>query len=678
MPTPPASSEAPLPASRTRRRRRWPIALGILVLCIIALILLWQWDWFIPLVDRQASAALGRKVTIQHLHVRLGRVTGVTADGVRVENPPGFPTDQPFATIDHLTVGIGVLTYIRRHVIDIPVINVDHPVVNALAHPDGTANWSLKSSDGTSKTSASKPPRLGVLRIEAGKVHVIDPKLKTDMTLLLHTEGETQADGGRLFATAAGTYAHAPITGRFIGGALLALQDRAKPYPIDLHLANGPTRVSLVGDVEQPLTFGGARLKLVFEGPDMALLLPLTGVPIPHTPPFKVTGGLDYQKSRIVFDNFRGTVGSSDLGGRIAVDPSGKVPDIQADLFSTKVDLNDLAGFIGATPGDAKTPGATTAQKQEIAKSGSSGNILPDKPFSMPKVRAANVHLTYKGARIEGRYIPLDNIVATLDIQDGRIALHPLDFAVGKGTIASNFALDPVGDTLHTKAQVTFRHVDLSRIMQATHAFKGEGIIGGQADLTTTGNSVASMLGNGSGGVTLIISGNGDISALLHDIAGLEVGNAVLSAIGLPSRAELRCFVADMPLKDGILSMKTFLLQTSEARSIGRGDIDLRNQTLNYSLTTRSTNFSVASLPGAIDVTGKLGSPSIRPGAEVVARAGAAAALGVLFVPLAILPTIQFGVGEGACKEALTEAKANPAAPPVKAPVKASLVRHRR
>ena len=296
----------------------------------------------------------------------------------------------------------------------------------------------------------------------------------------------------------------------------------------------------------------------------------------------------------------------------------------------------------------------------------------------MPKVRAANVHLTYKGARIEGRYIPLDNIVANLNIQDGRIALHPLNFAVGKGTIASDFDLDPVGDTLHTKARVTFRHVDLSRVMQATHAFKGEGIIGGQADLTTTGNSVASMLGNGSGGVTLIISGNGDISALLHDIAGLELGNAVLSAIGLPNRAELRCFVADMPLKDGILSMKTFLLQTSEARSIGRGDIDLRNQTLNYSLTTRSTNFSVASLPGAIDVTGKLGSPSIRPGAEVVARAGAAAALGVLFVPLAILPTIQLGVGEGACKDALSETKANPAAPPIAAPVKARTVRHRR
>jgi hypothetical protein len=72
------------------------------------------------------------------------------------------------------------------------------------------------------------------------------------------------------------------------------------------------------------------------------------------------------------------------------------------------------------------------------------------------------------------------------------------------------------------------------------------------------------------------------------------------------------------------------------------------------SLTTRSKGFSIGSLPGPIDITGPLGSPSIRPGAEIVARAGAAAGLGVLLTPLgALLPTIQFGVGDNnACTHA--------------------------
>nr|WP_321984058.1 AsmA family protein [uncultured Lichenicoccus sp.] len=649
------------------RRRVWPWILGVIAIAIIVLIALWDWDWFIPLIDSRASAALGHKVTMQHLHVRLGRTTVVTADGVRVDSPAGFPPDQPLATIDRLGISIGVLTYLHERVIDIPLISIDHPVVNALAHEDGTANWTLKSQSASSSGSAGKPPRLGLLRIHDGHVHVVDPKLRTDMNLQVHTAGYRDPDGGRIVVTADGTYAHQPITGRFIGGALLTLQDRTRPYPVDLHVENGPTRVILEGEVDQPLTFGGARLKLVFTGPDMALLLPLTGVPIPHTPPFKVTGNLDYQQRRIVFDKFHGSVGSSDLGGRIAVDARAKVPDIDADLVSKNVDLNDLAGFIGGTPGNARSGNAQ--QKQEITASKKSGDILPDQKFSIPKLRAADVHLTYKGAHIENKFVPLDNIVVAMDIVDGHVTLHPLDFKVGTGSIDSNFDLNPVGSDLRTRSEVTFRHVDLSRILKATHAFNGEGVIGGQADITTTGSSVATMLGNGSGGVTMILSGTGDISALLHDIAGLEVGNAILSALGVPTRANLRCFIADMLLKDGVLSMKTFLLQTSEARSIGRGTIDLRNQTLDYSLTTRSSHFSIASLPGPINVTGKLGSPSIRPGTEVVARAGAAVGLGVLLPPLAILPTVQLGVGEGACTDALQKTEEASAAPPAK-PVK--------
>ena len=643
-----------------RRRRRWLITLAAFLVAVVALILLWQWDWFIPIVESRASAALGRKVTIQHLHVRLGGTTVIVLDDLRIANPKGFDQAAPLATVGHLKVAVRALSVINGP-INLPLIDMDHPVINATARPDGASNWS--GIGGTSQTKAKSsgpPPKLGVLRIEDGHVHVIDPKFKTDMALLVHTTGENQADGGRLVATAKGTYAHQPITGRFIGGALLEVRDRSKPYPVDLHVANGPTRVALTGTVDQPLTFAGANLKLVLAGPDMALLLPLTGVPIPHTPPYKVAGNLDYQKSQIVFDHFHGTVGSSDLSGRIAVEPHGKVPHLRAALTSHKVDLNDLAGFIGAPPGDKKD--TTSKQKQQIKQAGKSGDILPTHDFNVPSLRSIDVHLTYKGDRIEGRYVPLDNIVVALDIDDGRIRLHPLNFAVGQGTIESDFNLDPVGDTLHTKAHVRFRHVNLSRIMQATHAFHGEGLIGGQASLTTTGNSVASMLGNGNGGVTLIISGKGNISALLDDIAGLEFGNAILSALGVPQRADLRCFVGDMPLDNGILSMKTFLLQTSEARSIGRGTIDLRNQTLNYSLTTRSTHFSIGSLPGPIDVTGKLGNPTVRPGAEVVGRAAAAAGLGVLFVPLAILPTVQFGVGNGACTDALQEAKQGPAA----------------
>ncbi len=84
----------------------WLIILFPLVVILLLVIIFWNWDRFIPLVDAQASAELGRKVTMQHLHVGLGRGVTVTATGITIANPSGFPANEPpLATIDRLRLG---------------------------------------------------------------------------------------------------------------------------------------------------------------------------------------------------------------------------------------------------------------------------------------------------------------------------------------------------------------------------------------------------------------------------------------------------------------------------------------------------------------------------------------------------------------------------------------------
>ena len=641
------------PRKRHRIRR---IATGIFALTAVAvvlLILLWNWDWFIPLVDAQASAALGRDVKIAHLHVHLGRNTTVAADDVVVANPKDFPADAPLARIGRLSVVASVMDYIHKRSIVLPAITLDHPDIHATALADGRNNFTLATTRSKPGAAPSAPPQIGNLQINEGTAHIIDPKVKSDFTLAIATRPQLGNPSGQIVVDAHGTYAAQPITGRFIGGALLSLRDTEHPYPIDLHLANGTTKVALVGTVENPLNFAGARLKLSFSGTDMAALFPLTGIPIPQTPPFSISGNLDYQKPKIRFTDFEGRVGSSDLEGDISADPrAGGRPDVIMDLRSRRVDLKDLGGFIGAAPGKPTDAGQTVAQKQVLAKAEASKSLLPTAPINLPKIRAADIHLKYRGEHIENRYTPFDKLVVDMDIVDGKIDLHPLDFVIGDGNIASTILLAPDADNLiHADANIKFQHLELARIMQATHSFKGQGILGGEARIDAHGNSLASLMGHGNGELKLVLVSAGKVSALLVDISGLEFGNALLSALGIPDQAQIDCFIADLPLNNGVVDTKALILDTNEARVVGNGTIDFRDQTLNYALTTRSKHFSVGSLPGPIDITGPLGAPSIRPGTEVVARAGAAAGLGVLLTPLgALLPTIQFGVGnDNAC-----------------------------
>jgi uncharacterized protein involved in outer membrane biogenesis len=243
------------------RRRRWPFVLGAIVLAVAAAVALFRWDWLIPLVDRQASAALGRTVTIQHLHVKLGRVPHIVADGVTIANPPDWPGGGDFGTIEHLALDFDLMAYLHgRHVV-LPAITVDHPVVDAQQLADGKANWSFGSgSSGDNSKSGDSGVQIGRLEIDAGQARVRSAKLNADFRVEVATQAGGAGGADQIVASANGTYAKQPITAQFTGGALLSLRDANQPYPIDLRVATGPTKVALTGTVQDPLAFSGANV----------------------------------------------------------------------------------------------------------------------------------------------------------------------------------------------------------------------------------------------------------------------------------------------------------------------------------------------------------------------------------------------------------------------------------
>src|SRR3546814_13759312 len=100
------------------------------------------------------------------------------------------------------------------------------------------------------------------------------------------------------------------------------------------------------------------------------------------------------------------------------------------------------------------------------------------------------------------------------------------------------------------------------------------------------GNSVAAMLGDGDGSLKLFMSG-GDISALLVNLAGLDLGNSLISALGLPRRAEMRCMIVDMALHDGQVKTNTLLFATSAANLLGSGSLELNKETVEYKIRTQ-------------------------------------------------------------------------------------------
>jgi AsmA family protein len=611
------------------KRRLLLIIPAILGMGLLVLALVWDWNWLRPLVEHRASVALGRKVTLHKFDVKVGRYPMLVADDVTVTNPPEFPAGTQLGSIDRVSVRIDLwrLAHRQLHLLE---INAEHPRGDLRPGPNGKRNWEF---DLASKGGPGSPVEIGSLNIIDGNIQFFDPQFKADFTMAMHTESAKNGTDSRLLIDAEGTYADQPIKAHFVGGSVLTLRDPGHPYPVDLEVENGPTVITLKGTIERPLQLGGADLDLHLKGNNLAALYPLTGVPLPPSAPYTLKGKLEYSGERVRFMDFAGVVGKSDLEGNLDIDLTRKKRLITAILHSNSVEMTDLSGFTGAKPRNP-TPK-------------DNWHILPDEPINLPRIRAADLDIQYKVTRFKNKKLPLDNLAAHIIVQDGLLSMSPVSFGVGEGRIVAHIELDGRKDLVHTVADVDFRRIDLKRLLLASKLVKGTGLIGGAASIDSTGNSTAKMLANGNGELHLFMN-EGDLSALLVDLAGLEFGKALLSALGMPSRTDIRCAVSDLELKEGILRPRLLLADTKEANIFGEGLINLQNETLDLRIRTEPKRPGIVSLRGPVVVRGALKKPTIAPEMRpLVTRGAAAVALGALLTPLAaLLPTIELGLGK--------------------------------
>ena len=633
--------------SGLRRIRPWHWLLGTLGVALAALALVgfvWQWDWLKPLVERRISAELDRPVQIGHFDIKelFSRQPQIVLDAVAIGNPPDFPQGSQFGSIGRLSVRVDLMALLQSRGAEIilPEIAVEHPSGDLRPGPSGNPNWVFGLPAAASSRQEAALPQIGALRISDGDFRLADPKLQADVTIAVRTEAGQDGHEDRLLAKIRGKYAGQPITIDFVGGTLLSLRNPNEPYPVDLKLQNGATRIRLKGVLQDPLKFAGADLQLELGGNNLADLYKLTGIPLAPTPPFHLVGHLDYADKQIRFRKFAGTVGASDLEGDLAVERAGRErPLVTATLTSRNVVFADLAGFIGSTPGQAGEANDTAALQAARAAEAAKGKVIPALPIDLPKLQVADFKVSYFGQHLQSASTPFDNVRATLSIDDGKVSLTPLSFGIGKSAIAGTIHLDPAANgRVAAAADIEFRQLDLSRILKKLADLQGSGLIDGSMRIKGSGNSLAAILADGSGDLQASMAG-GDVRAVLIDLAGLDLGQAMLSWIGLPDRTTLRCMVADFGLEQGQLKARTFLFDTTEANLFGTGGVNLQDETLALEITTRPKHVSIGRLPLPIEVGGSLKKPSLHPGLRLVGGEGPGAAL------LSLL-TVQLGQGE--------------------------------
>src|SRR3546814_19955598 len=101
-----------------------------------------------------------------------------------------------------------------------------------------------------------------------------------------------------------------------------------------------------------------------------------------------------------------------------------------------------------------------------------------------------------KAQRINAPSRPLDDMDAHLFLDNGVLRLDPLNFGVAGGDIRSTIRMDAREKSIRTRADITARGLNLGELFpDAKLTDDTVGAIGGVVAITSTGHSIAAMLG---------------------------------------------------------------------------------------------------------------------------------------------------------------------------------------
>lgn len=602
---------------RTAKIVGW--SLGILALLVVvaagAIYFFATSDWVRSQVATRIGAYSGHETTIGDIEIDWAATAHVRLHDVRVANS-SWGKAPYMLKAEEVDFDIRPWPLLRGDFV-LPHLTLRKPEVHLERNEKEQTNWDFSQSPvaaGAAKAVAPKErhqtPLVGRLEIDDGQLGYSDLKRKIDLKGTISTA--TGQAGGQPEAKLelAGTLEDRPLRVHFVGGSAVMLRQTDKPYPIDLDIAYGATRLAVKGTLQDPIQWKGADVQIELAGPNLADIYPLLGIPGPRTPPYRITGRLEREPGVWKVTNSTWHVGDSDLAGDIAIDERQTPSHLTARLTSRHLTFADLAPVIGASPGksgNVSREQAATAQQLQAQ-----GELFPNVPLHVERLRAMNMDVSLDAKRVLApSYLPVTALAVTVHVENGVATVDPLKLAVAGGTVDGELKVDGRTDVPAMRTALALRNLDFGSFFRGSRFFDTtKGKIQGRMSLAGTGRSLAQVMGTSNGYIDLAMQG-GSVSDLMVSLAGLQIVDALVLYVTGDRRIPIRCALGRLAFDHGAVTFQKTVLDTQKSVLHVEGQAELKSQVVNVTVTADPKKFDLLDLHGPVTVRGKIRKPAI-------------------------------------------------------------------
>jgi len=572
-------------------------------------------------IENHANAVAGHKTKVARISVDWGWTPHVHLDDVELFNADWGKADHMFKA-QEIEFDIRLWPLLHGDIV-LPRLMLRKPELYLERNDQDESNWSPNESPVANAAVKQVQPQhrhqmplIGRLEIIDGRVGYTDHKRKLDLTGAVSTATGQAGTEPEARLSLQGRLEGQPLTLQFVGGSALMLRETDKPYPVDLDVGYGATKLTVKGSIQDPFQYKGADLQLSLSGSDLSDIFPLLGIPGPPTPPYRISGKLHREPDIWRVTDVAWHAGNSDLSGDVAVDQQSKPSRLIAHLFSQHLAFADLAPLVGATPG--KVGNVSSQQAQTEARLEERSELFPNVPLHVERLRAMNMDVSLDAKRVVApSYLPVQSLAARVQVENGRATVRPLDLGFGGGKVVGELSVDAAAANPTSRVNLRFDGVELAAFFRGSRFFDTtDGRLKGRIVLAGTGRSLAQVMGSADGDIVMTMAG-GSVSGLIVSLADLQIGSALVLYITGDNRIPIRCAIGRLKFDHGLVAFDKTLMDTQKSTLHFDGEAALKTQQLRSKITADTKQFDLLDLHSPVLIEGKIRSPSISLGRKV-------------------------------------------------------------
>ncbi len=545
-----------------------------------------------PFAAARASAALGRNVTIEALHVTPGRWIKVDLAGLRVANIDQGSRPE-MVELRHLTVEVEAITLLHGPAM-VRQSTVDGLSLLLERTADRTPNWKF----GPAKPKQTKPedrswfPTLLDARMRNSEIIYKTGgggELRAaldDMTI------QTPAADQPVRMAIAGSYHGAPVTLTGNLQPIATLRDASIPYGTNLHLTSGDTTLDFTGTMDKPLDFDGLRGKLALKAPTPTQILVMAGVKADFDASLDLAGDFQHLGDLWKLSEAKGSLKGNPVSAatlRFTEGAKGKPDDVEVDLAFDRLDLNGLLG------------------------SGGGGGGKSDADIGFDFVRAPDTLIATNLTARQLAYSKLSFTEAKLiaALTPGRVAVKGLALTYLGAKVDASGRIDAEGENGRISADLNVSNANVQQLRQAL----------GFGPLPLSGTLDAKVVANATGATLNAATRAAQVSAAISMTSG-TVSREVIEMASQDVRLLFRkpkgtvpvsCLLAVLEMRAGVGTVAPLRVRSATGTIVGSAQFDLYRRTFDLTIGSQSSTTSDFALDVPIRVYGAFASPTVRP-----------------------------------------------------------------